>query len=79
LIEDGTQLLQAVHCQTVGFIDDDESRGVRDRLEPGLVLVNLFWSGLGVRGSEAGTVLADSDACVVFGSAAGKRSSKTGT
>ena len=39
LIKDGTELFHAIHCQTIGFIDDDESRRVWDRLDPGLVLV----------------------------------------
>lgn len=38
-IEDGAQLLQTVHRQTVGFINDDQSRRVRDCFEPCLVLV----------------------------------------
>jgi DNA-binding PadR family transcriptional regulator len=38
LIEDGA-LLQAVHCQTIRFIDDDQGRGVRDRFKPCLVFV----------------------------------------
>jgi hypothetical protein len=39
LIEDGAQLLQTVHCQTIRFIDNDQYRGVRDRFKPCLVFV----------------------------------------
>jgi hypothetical protein len=31
-IKNGAQLLQTVHCETVGFIDDDQGSGVRDSL-----------------------------------------------
>ena len=39
LIEDGAQLLQAVHRQTICFIDNDKGSRIRDSLEPGLVFV----------------------------------------
>jgi hypothetical protein len=39
LIEDGAQLLQTVHRQTICFIDNYKGSRIRDSLEPGLVLV----------------------------------------
>jgi hypothetical protein len=38
-IEDGVQLLQTVHRQTICFIDNYKGCRIRDSLEPGLVLV----------------------------------------
>lgn len=49
LIEDGTQLLLAVHCQTVGFIDDDQGSWVRDRFYSGFVVVE-YLVVVGLRG-----------------------------
>lgn len=39
LVEDGAQLLQTVHRQTICFIDNDKGSRIRDSLEPGLVFV----------------------------------------
>ena len=39
LIEDGAQLLQTVHRQTICFIDNDKGSRIRDSFEPGLVFV----------------------------------------
>jgi hypothetical protein len=38
-IEDGPQLLKAVHRQAIGFINHDQGGGVRDRFNPGFVFV----------------------------------------
>jgi hypothetical protein len=39
LIEDGAQLLETVHRQTICFIDNYKGSRIRDSLEPGLELV----------------------------------------
>ena len=39
LIENGAQLLQAVHGQAICFIHDDQGSGIWDRFDSGLVFV----------------------------------------